>query len=163
MQCGDLFRARTALTPDSYFSATKIEWILQNAPKCEALHQENRLRAGNMDRKYGMKKVFTIIGFCCLVAIIAVGMYMALSSKTIDFRGTVTKIETIDNNIIFEIAMHDVTYTVTANAKTKVAYCHEDDPAINLSDIKVGDTIEGNYCKFSKDKLAKTITVWMVS
>ena len=48
-QYGDQFRARTALTPDSYFSATKIEWILQNVPKCEALHQENRLRAGNMD------------------------------------------------------------------------------------------------------------------
>ena len=108
-----------------------------------------------------MKKVFTIIGLFCLVAIIAVGIYMALPSKTIDFRGTVTKIETLDNSTILEIAMHDVTYTVTANANTKVAYCHEDDPAINLSDIKVGDTIEGNYCKFSKDKLAKTITVWM--
>ena len=110
-----------------------------------------------------MKKVFKIIGLCCLVAIIAVGIYMALPSKTIDFRGTVTKIETIDNNIIFEIAMHDVTYTVKANDKTKVAYCHEDDSAINLSDIKVGDIIEGNYRKFSKDNLAKNITVWMAS
>ena len=108
-----------------------------------------------------MKKVITIIGVCLLAALIAVGIYMALPSKTIDFRGTVTKIETVDNNTVFEIAMHDVIYTVTANEKTKVAYCHEDDPAINLSDIKVGDTIEGNYCKFSKDKLAKTITVWM--
>ena len=110
-----------------------------------------------------MKKVFTIIGLCCLVAIIAVGIYMALPSKTIDFLGTVARIKTIDNNIIFEIAMHDVTYSVTANDKTKVAYCHEDDPAINLSDIKVGDTIEENYRKFSKDNLAKNITVWMVS
>ena len=108
-----------------------------------------------------MKKVITIIGVCLLAALIAVGIYMALPSKTIDFRGTVTKIETVDNNTVFEIAMHDVIYTVTANEKTKVAYCHEDDPAINLSDIKVGDTIEGNYCKFSKDKLAKHITVWM--
>ena len=110
-----------------------------------------------------MKKVFKIIGLCCLVAIIAVGIYMALPSKTIDFRGTVTSIETIDNNIIFEIAMYDVTFTVMANDKTKVAYCHEDDPAINLSDIKVGDIIEGNYRKFSKDNLAKNITVWMAS
>jgi hypothetical protein len=110
-----------------------------------------------------MKKAFTIIGLCCLAAIIAVGIYMALPSKTNDFRGTVTKIETIDNNTIFEITMHDVTYTVTANAKTKVAYCHDDDPAIKLSDIKVGDTIEGNYRKFSKDNLAKNITVWIVS
>ena len=110
-----------------------------------------------------MKKAFTIIGLCCLAAIFAVGIYTALPSETIDFRGTVTKIETIDNNTIFEISMHDVTYTVTANDKTKVAYCHDDDPAINLSDIKVGDTIEGNYRKFSKDNLAKNITVWMVS
>ena len=108
-----------------------------------------------------MKKVITIIGVCLLAALIAVGIYMALPSKTIDFRGTVTKIETVDNNTVFEIAMHDVIYTVTANEKTKVAYCHEDDPAIELSDIKVGDTIEGNYRKFSKDKLAKYITVWM--
>ncbi|MBR2010427.1 MAG: glycerol kinase GlpK [Clostridia bacterium] len=48
-QYGDLFRAKTALTPDSYFSATKIEWILQNVPECEALYCQNRLRAGNMD------------------------------------------------------------------------------------------------------------------
>ena len=108
-----------------------------------------------------MKKVITIIGVCLLAALIAVGIYMALPSKTIDFRGTVTKIETVDNNTVFEIAMHDVIYTVTANEKTKVAYCHEDDPAIELSDIKVGDTIEGNYRKFSKDKLSKYITVWM--
>jgi len=108
-----------------------------------------------------MKKVITIIGVCLLAALIAVGIYMALPSKTIDFRGTVTKIETVGDNTVFEIAMHDVIYTVTANEKTKVAYCHEDDPAIELSDIKVGDTIEGNYRKFSKDKLAKYITVWM--
>ena len=48
-QYGELFRAKTALTPDSYFSATKIEWILQNVPECKALHQGGRLRAGNMD------------------------------------------------------------------------------------------------------------------
>ena len=108
-----------------------------------------------------MKKTIIIIGLCCLAVIIAIGIYMALPPKTIDFRGTVTKIETVDNNTVFEIAMHDVIYTVTANEKTKVAYCHEDDPAIELSDIKVGDIIEGNYRKFSKDKLAKYITVWM--
>ena len=108
-----------------------------------------------------MKKTIIIIGLCCLAVIIAIGIYMALPPKTIDFRGTATKIETVDNNTVFEIAMHDVIYTVTANEKTKVAYCHEDDPAIELSDIKVGDTIEGRYRKFSKDKLAKYITVWM--
>ena len=55
-----------------------------------------------------MKKVITIIGVCLLAALIAVGIYMALPSKTIDFRGTVTKIETVGDNTVFEIAMHDV-------------------------------------------------------
>lgn len=46
---GDLFREKTALTPDSYFSATKIEWILQNVPECAALQTDGQLVAGNMD------------------------------------------------------------------------------------------------------------------
>lgn len=49
IQYGDLFREKTALTPDAYFSATKFEWILKNVPECEALHRQDRLRAGNMD------------------------------------------------------------------------------------------------------------------
>ena len=40
---GDLFRARTALSPDSYFSATKIEWIIKNIPESRGCI------AGNMD------------------------------------------------------------------------------------------------------------------
>ena len=40
---GELFRAKTALSPDSYFSATKIEWILKNIPESRACI------AGNMD------------------------------------------------------------------------------------------------------------------
>ena len=46
---GELFRERTYLTPDSYFSATKIEWILKNIPEAIELHKQNRLMAGNMD------------------------------------------------------------------------------------------------------------------
>lgn len=46
---GDLFRAKTGLMPDSYFSATKIEWILKNVPECGELYAQNRLLAGNMD------------------------------------------------------------------------------------------------------------------
>ncbi len=42
-ECGDLFRQKTALSPDSYFSATKIEWILKNIP--ESRHGI----VGNMD------------------------------------------------------------------------------------------------------------------
>lgn len=40
---GELFRAKTALSPDSYFSATKIEWILKNIP------ESRTCIAGNMD------------------------------------------------------------------------------------------------------------------
>lgn len=40
---GNLFRRKTALSPDSYFSATKIEWILKNAPTSRTCI------AGNMD------------------------------------------------------------------------------------------------------------------
>ncbi|MBQ8342389.1 MAG: glycerol kinase, partial [Clostridia bacterium] len=46
---GDLFRARTALTPDSYFSSTKIEWILKHIPEAKKLLAERKLLAGNMD------------------------------------------------------------------------------------------------------------------
>jgi glycerol kinase len=42
-KCGDLFRSKTALSPDSYFSATKIEWILKNNPTSRPI------LAGNMD------------------------------------------------------------------------------------------------------------------
>ena len=40
---GNLFRERTALSPDSYFSATKIEWIIKNIPESRGCI------AGNMD------------------------------------------------------------------------------------------------------------------
>ncbi|MBQ9080140.1 MAG: glycerol kinase [Clostridia bacterium] len=46
---GELFRGRTYLTPDSYFSAAKIEWILKNVPQATELCRSGRLMAGNMD------------------------------------------------------------------------------------------------------------------
>ena len=48
-ELGECFREKTGLTPDSYFSATKIEWILKNVPECGELHAQGRLIAGNMD------------------------------------------------------------------------------------------------------------------
>lgn len=48
-ECGELFRERTYLTPDSYFSATKTEWILKNVPKAMELYRRGRLMVGNMD------------------------------------------------------------------------------------------------------------------
>ncbi|MBE6595829.1 MAG: glycerol kinase GlpK [Ruminococcaceae bacterium] len=46
---GALFRERTALTPDSYFSATKLEWLLRHVPEARRLQKEDKLLAGNMD------------------------------------------------------------------------------------------------------------------
>ena len=46
---GKRFLETAALLPDSYFSATKIEWILQNVPRARELLQKGSLLAGNMD------------------------------------------------------------------------------------------------------------------
>ncbi len=42
-------RSRTGLTPDPYFSATKIEWILNNVPRAKRLLEQGRLRFGTVD------------------------------------------------------------------------------------------------------------------
>lgn len=107
-----------------------------------------------------MKKTIYIIGLCFLVILMIAGIYMAMPSKTLDFRGTVTEIETVDNDTVFHISTTETSYIVAANSKTKVTYCCKDDPDIDLADIKVGDTIEGNYRWLSKDNKAKFITVW---
>ncbi len=46
---GSLFRARTALTLDAYFGATKIRWVLKNVPRARELLREHRLAAGSTD------------------------------------------------------------------------------------------------------------------
>lgn len=107
-----------------------------------------------------MKKI-KIIGLCCVVIIIFIGAYLATSSKTIDFRGTVTEIQKMDSETTFKISTPSIesSYIVVADNKTTVSYCHTDDPAIDLSEIKVGDTIAGNYRWLSKNNVAKFITV----
>ena len=106
-----------------------------------------------------MKKTFKIIGLCCVAVIIIVGIHMTIPSKTLDFHGTVKEIEIIDNNTVIHISTTETSYTVVANKKTNVSYCCKEDPDINLSDIKVGDTIQGDYRWLSKNKVAKFITV----
>lgn len=46
---GPLVRKTTGLVLDSYFSATKIEWILQNVPHARTLADCGRLRFGTVD------------------------------------------------------------------------------------------------------------------
>ena len=106
-----------------------------------------------------MKKAIKIIGLCCVAVIIVIGICMTIPPKTLDFRGTVTDIEIVDNNTIIHLSTTETSYTVIANDRTKVSYCCEDDPDIDLSDIKIGDTIEGNYRWLSKSNKAKFITV----
>lgn len=46
---GDFIREHTGLTVDSYFSALKLQWLLQNVPEARALLAQNRLLCGTMD------------------------------------------------------------------------------------------------------------------
>ena len=106
-----------------------------------------------------MNKAIKILGLCFLLIIIITGICIATPPKTLDFRGMVTKIENVDDHTVFYISTTEVSYIVSANNKTDVSYCCDDDPDIDLSDIKVGDTIEGNYRLLSKNNTAKFITV----
>lgn len=106
-----------------------------------------------------MKKAIKIIGLYCVAVIIVIGICVAIPSKTLDFRGTVTEIEIVENNTVFHISTTETSYTVVANNKTNISYCCKDDPDIDLSDIKVGDAIEGNYRWLSRNNMAKFITV----
>ena len=105
-----------------------------------------------------MKKI-QITVLCLVAFLIVVGICIATSSKTLDFRGTITEIEIVDHNTVFHISAFEASYTVVANNKTHVSYCCKDDPDIDLFDIKVGDTIEGNYRWLSKNYMARSITV----
>ena len=106
-----------------------------------------------------MKKTIEIIALCLVVGVLIVGTCIGLSSKLLDFRGAVTAIEVVDGNTVFHVSLFETTYTVVANHKTNVSYCCKNDPEIALSDIKVGDTIEGNYRWLSKNNVARFITV----
>lgn len=46
---GTMVKSKTCLPIDSYFSATKLEWILQHVPDSREKIAEGRLLAGNMD------------------------------------------------------------------------------------------------------------------
>ncbi len=46
---GDMIRSRTGLIPDAYFSATKIEWILENVPGARERAEAGELLFGTVD------------------------------------------------------------------------------------------------------------------
>ena len=109
-----------------------------------------------------MKNVIKITGLFCAAIILVAGFYKAIFPKTLDFRGTVTEIEITNEEITFKISTQSIgaSYIVVADNKTKVQYCHKNDPKIDLSDVKIGDTFEGNYRWFSKNHKAKFVKVW---
>ena len=47
--CTDLIRQKTGLTPDAYFSATKLAWILDNVSGARELAEAGRLMFGTVD------------------------------------------------------------------------------------------------------------------
>ena len=106
-----------------------------------------------------MRKIIKIMVLCLVAGAFIICTYLGMSSKLLDFRGAVTEIEVVDGNTVFRVSQFETTYTVVANHKTNVSYCCKDDPDIDLSDIKVGDTIEGNYRWLSKNNIARFITV----
>lgn len=110
-----------------------------------------------------MNKVMKAIGLCCAAWMILAGISMFISPKTLDFRGTVTDIETTDHEIIFHLAMPSIgaTYLVAADHHTAVLPCHQDDPKIAFADIQVGDMLEGDFRKGADGRLAQFITVWV--
>ena len=105
-----------------------------------------------------MKKTIKLLGLCCLVAIIILSIYF-LQPKTLDFRGTVTKIENKGDDTVIYISGDSGSYILVANEKTRISYCCKEDPDIELDDICEGNVIEGNYRPFSKNRKAKFITV----
>ena len=46
---GELIRRKTGLKPDPYFSATKMEWLLENVPVVREAARKGRLRFGTID------------------------------------------------------------------------------------------------------------------
>ena len=109
-----------------------------------------------------MKKALKFIALALLAILVVALIYYVSSPKTLDFSGTVTEIEVVDESVVFHISTESIgtSYIVVADSQTKVSHCHKDDPKIDLSGIEVGDTIEGNYRKMSSEQKAKFITVW---
>ena len=109
-----------------------------------------------------MKITMKIIGLFCLAMILFVGIYLFTAPKTLDFRGIVTEIETMDHETVFHVSDSSIgtSYLVVADRGTDISPCHKEDPEIDLADIKIGDIIEGDYRWLSKNNKAKFITVW---
>ncbi len=117
-----------------------------------------------------MKKALKIIGILLWCAIMIYGIYLSCQDNFMDFGGTITQISESDGytiltvdagyNIIEDDEVFPFTYTVIADGRTNVRNYHKEDGDITLSELKIGDKIQGDYKKLSsRDHYAKLIEV----
>lgn len=108
-----------------------------------------------------MKKALKIIGIVLCSIIMICGIYLSCRDNTKDFSGTITQISNEDGYTV--LAIDDAfnnRYFVLANLQTKVRREFKEDGDITLSQLEIGDKIQGNYKKLSsKDNYAKLIEV----
>ena len=108
-----------------------------------------------------MKKALKIIGIILWCIIMVYGIYLSCQDNYKDFGGTITDIRTDSGYtvITFEDAFSN-SYTVIADGKTKVRNYHKEDGNIALSQLEIGDKIQGDYKKLSsKENYARLIEV----
>lgn len=106
-----------------------------------------------------MKNVKTYLIIIFIVIVVALGLYL-FPSKTVDFCGTVSNITVNGEVFRFEVSNSDMaTYTVYADKNTHIFYCHDDDPDITISEIKVGDNVQGEFNRIINKNFAKYVEV----
>ena len=106
-----------------------------------------------------MKKTVKISGVILLAAFIIIGFWVTKSPKTLDFRGAVHVINLDEQgDTIFKIKLFDepeFTYTVIADLKTKYLF-YDDKEKATVNDVSIGDMIEGDFRRFSKENHAQS-------
>ncbi len=108
-----------------------------------------------------LKKKIAVCSILFLSAIIILGIYISLPPATVDFRGEIVQIENTDKYVIYTLeGIDQTTYTVLADERTNLQYWYAEDGEVSLGDIKIGDTIQGNYKTwFSEENYAKEMEV----
>lgn len=108
-----------------------------------------------------MKNALKIVGVILICTILIYGIYLSCQDNYKDFGGTITNISTDEGYTVvtFEDAFNN-SYTVVADGKTKVQNYHKEDGNIALSQLEIGDKIQGDYKKLSsKENYARLIEV----
>ena len=107
-----------------------------------------------------MKKAMLWIAAGLCAVILIVGICLAIPSKTLDFRGVVTRIEVTENGTVYHIEYVEHSQLVLADEKTELYRSDDKKTSLSAQDVQVGDTIEGNYRRFTRDNEAKFIRIW---